>query len=80
MKRFKNRLKAFDSAMQALNDTKANLTDFEELRRNLDFTRTENVFKDMMSLVDTATKNFEAKVELERSQTTVVFQRLLMEQ
>ena len=80
MKRFKNRLKAFDTAMQVLNETKANVTDFDELRAGLDFTRTENVFRDMMSLIDTTTKNFEAKVEHERAQTTSLFQRLLLEQ
>ena len=62
MKRFKNRLKAFDAAMQALNNSKANVTDFDELRRGLDFTRTENVFRDMMALIDKTTKNFEEKV------------------
>ena len=73
MKRFKNRLKAFDQAMQTLNETKANVTDFDELRAGLDFTRTENVFKDMMTLIDSTTKNFEAKVEFERNQTSALF-------
>ena len=42
--------------------------------------RTENVFKDMTSLIDTMTKNFEARVEQERQQTTNIFQKLLEEQ
>lgn len=42
--------------------------------------RTENVFKDMTSLIDTMTKNFEVRVEQERQQTTNIFQKLLEEQ
>ena len=66
MKRFKDRLKAFDKAIQVLNQTKANVKDFNELREGLDYMRTENVFKDMTTLIDTMTKNFEARVEQER--------------
>ena len=49
-----------------LNQTKANVKDFDELREGLDYMRTENVFKDMTSLIDTMTKNFEVRVEQER--------------
>jgi len=66
MKRFKNRLKAFDEAMQALNRQKVNITDFEKLSASLDFTRAETIFKDMVSLVDSNSRAFEEKVERER--------------
>ena len=63
-----------------LNQTKANVKDFDELREGLDYMRTENVFKDMTSLIDTMTKNFEVRVEQERQQTTNIFSKLLEEQ
>lgn len=59
MKRFKNRLKAFDEAMQALNRQKVNITDFEKLSASLDFSRAETIFKDMVSLLDSNSRAFE---------------------
>ena len=66
MKRFKNRLKAFDEAMKTMNDIKANVNELEDLRRSVDYSRIENVFSDIMKLVDNTKKSFDVKVEHER--------------
>ena len=62
LKRFKNRLKAFDEAMQALDRSKVDMKEFQKLSQSLDFSRSETIFKDMVALVDSNSKSFETKL------------------
>jgi hypothetical protein len=52
MKRFKDRLKQFDSALERLHDEKANRKEFDMLCHSLDKHRAETIFNDMKRLVD----------------------------
>ena len=62
LKRFKNRLKAFDAALHALDKQKVNMNEFLTLQTSLDMARSQTIFDDMKRLFDTASTNFEAKV------------------
>ena len=77
MKRFKNRLKAFDSALQAIEKAKVNTADFERLKATLDSANSQSIFRDVIRLFDTAKENFEHKIEKEMSKTTASFEKLL---
>ena len=77
LKRFKERLKAFDAALRAVDSAKANIADFEELKASLDMTRSTTMFNDMKQLFDTAAKNFDKKLAHERATMTAMFERIL---
>ena len=62
MKRFKNRLKAFDAALHAMDRAKVNMTEFLNLKTSLDMARSQTIFDDMKRLFDTASSNFEKKL------------------
>jgi len=62
LKRFKNRLKAFDTALHALDKTKATIIDLNHLSSSLDLARSQSIFEDMKLLFDTATRNFDEKL------------------
>ena len=44
LKRFKDRLKAFDRALQAIDNAKANVTEFEYLKQSIDQARSQSIF------------------------------------
>ena len=77
LKRFKNRLKAFDTALHALDKQKVNMSEFMNLQTSLDLARSQTIFEDMKRLFDTASQNFENKLQREQLQTTSLFERLL---
>ena len=80
LRRLKDRLKAFDVALQALNKAKVNISDFKRLETSLDMARAEIIFEDMKRLFDTASVNFEARITKESEKTTALFQKLLGQQ
>ena len=62
LKRFKNRLKTFDTALAKVHDLKADKKDFTELQQSLDKDRAQSIFNDMRILFDTTVKRFDEKV------------------
>jgi len=53
LKRFKNRLKAFDDVVMRINEKKANRTDLDELKASVEPSRAQVIFSDMKLLFDT---------------------------
>ena len=52
LKRFKNRLKAFDTALHAMDRSKVNQNEFNELCTSIDKERSRAIFDDMKRLFD----------------------------
>ena len=62
LKRFKNRLKAFDGALHAMDKTKVNISEFTQLQVSIDLARSQTIFDDMKRLFDSTSANFEDKI------------------
>ena len=61
LKRFKNRLKTFDSALSKVHTMKVDKKDFETLKVSLDKDRAASIFNDMKLLFDTTIGQFDEK-------------------
>ena len=68
LKRFKNRLKNFDIALEKVHEMKANKEDFFKLKQSLDRDRAMSIFNDMKILFDSTIKQIDEKFNNERSQ------------
>ena len=80
LRRFKNRLKVFDETMKAMHETKANLSDLEDLKIFIDPTRAQCVMNDMKILFHSTVGEFEKKLEAGQSQIDVKYERILEKQ
>ena len=80
LKRFKNRLKTFDSALEKVHIQKADKKDFLALKVSLDKDRAASIFNDMKILFDTTVKQFDEKVVYERTQVEERYAKILRDQ
>lgn len=67
LKRFKNRLKNFDSALEKVHEQKADKKDFIQLKASLDRDRAMSIFNDMKILFDSSIKRIDERFVLEKS-------------
>ena len=77
LKRFKNRLKTFDTALEKVHVQKADKQDFLKLKTSLDKDRATSIFNDMKILFDTTVKTFDEKVVYERNQVEERYAKIL---
>ena len=80
LKRFKNRLKTFDTALEKVYSLKADKQDFMKLKQSLDKERAQSIFDDMKVLFDTTVKQFDDEVVYERSQVEERYAKILRDQ
>ena len=59
LKRFKNRLKNMDSALEKLNEKKSDRSELAILSESVDSNKTVSIFNDMKVLLDTTVQNME---------------------
>ena len=62
LKRYKNRLKNYDTALEQINNLKADKSELERLETQTKPQRAESVFNDMKILFDSATIQFDEKL------------------
>ena len=67
LKRFKNRLKQFDTALEKVHEQKADKTEFNKLKMSLEKDRAICIFNDMKVLFDSTIKNINEKLSFERT-------------
>ena len=67
LKRFKNRLKNLDNALERMDKKKVDHNVVENLAFHLNKDRAESVFDDMKILFDTTVKQFDEKLTYERN-------------
>jgi hypothetical protein len=53
--------------LRKIHDQKASKEDFEKLKLSLSSRRTNSIFEDMQRLYDNSNKEFEKKIEIERT-------------
>lgn len=80
LKRFKNRLKGFDSVIKKVSDEKADREDFVRLEQSMAKGRAESVFVDMKILFDSTVKQFDQKVVYERKEVAKAYERIVEKQ
>ena len=80
LKRFKNRLKNFDIALEKVHEMKANKEDFFRLKQSLDRDRAMSIFNDMKILFDSTVKKIDDKFNHERSQVEDIYAKILRDQ
>ena len=77
IKRMKNRLKNFDTALELMNKVKLEKDEFEQLKHDVNKDRAISVFNDMKLLLDSTVYQFEERFQLERNQTNTICQSLV---
>ena len=77
IKRFKNRLKALDKAVERLHTVKANQVEVSELRAATSQERAQSVMDDMKLLFDTTTKEFEKKLQAKIGEVEKTYDRII---
>ena len=80
IKRFKNRLKALDQAVERLHTLKANQVEVNELRAATSQERAQSVMDDMKLLFDTTTKEFEKKLQAKIAEVEKTYDRIIEKQ
>ena len=73
LKRYKNRLKAFDEALCKMNLSKVDLADFNALKMSVKQERTITVYEDMQKLLDSKMNQIDQTIQRDRDE----FRRLL---
>ena len=77
LKRFKNRLKAFDTALEKVHEQKVDRQEFAKLKQSLDKDRALSIFNDMKLLFDTTVKQLSDKLVSELSSMEDRYSKLL---
>lgn len=67
LRRFKNRLKTFDSALEKVNCNKVERKELEKLAASVDKSHAQTIFRDMKLLFDTTVMQIDKKVVDERN-------------
>ena len=80
LKRYKNRLKNFDSALERIYEIKADKSQVEKIEEQSKPERAISVFKDMKMLLDATTKQFEERLQREMTKIQTQYGKLLQEQ
>ena len=80
IKRMKNRLKNFDTALELMNRVKLEKDEFEQLKHDVNKDRAISVFNDMKLLLDSTVYQFEERLSSERDQRNQTYQSLVNSQ
>ena len=80
LKRYKNRLKKFDSALERIYEIKADKSQVEIIAEETKPERAISVFEDMKMLLDATTKQFEERLQREMKKIQNQYGKLLQEQ
>ena len=80
LKRFKNRLKICDSALEKVASQKADRTELQALSLSVDKERAMRVFNDMKLLFDTTVKQFDTKLLHERKKIQQAYEKIVQDQ
>ena len=67
LKRFKNRLKQFDTALEKVHELKADRQDLAKLKKSVEKDRALSIFNDMKILFDTTVKQISERLSHELS-------------
>ena len=67
LKRYKNRLKAFDHTLLAMNENKVEKTEFNALKMSVDKEQAKNIYRDMQQLFDVTVNDLKARIEHDRN-------------
>ena len=79
LKRFKNRLKTLDIALENMNNKKTDKRDFEIFQNSLAKDRAQAIFDDMKMLFDATVLKFDEKIEYERNQIKRSYEKIVTE-
>lgn len=80
MKRFKNRLKLFDSALEHMHTTKLEKSEFEYVKETLNKNTATSIFNDMQKIFDSTVLHLTCKMDQEIKKLKHQYETKLNEQ
>lgn len=80
LRRYKNRLKAFDEAVKVIHENMADKKDFAELKKSIQPGRNVAVMEDMKLLFDSTVKQFDKRLIAEKNQLAATYDRIIQKQ